>query len=253
MNLRDLFAFFLKDSGWIKKILIGGGFCLVSLYELFFRILWGEGIFASLFIYLILGFLVALMLFPLGFGSKLLKMTLEKQDGQLPDWKEWPELFKEGAKIFLVTLIYGIAVAIVMMVITFFSSKIPVLGAIFSFLYIVTGFLMVVSSPFIAIAVCRMIASGNFSSAFDFPAIYQEFLGKAEDYISLSLLLIGVKTIMAISFGLPGFSYIHSPGAFWMMHDTFPLVKLISPFATFCFLIIIFRGYGKIYIKNKSV
>ena len=251
MNLRDLFVFFLKDSAWIRKFLMGGAFCIVSLYSLFFRFLWGEGMFTLLFIYVILGGFVALMLFPLGYGSRLLKMTFEKQDSQLPEWKDWPELFKEGIKIFLVGLIYGLAVAIVIMGISFFAAKIPVLGALFSFLYIVTGFLMVVSSPFIAIAICQVIASGKFSSAFDFPGIYKEFLEKAEDYIAVSLLLMGVKTVMEISLGSFGYSYLHS-GALWAMRDSFPLVKLLSPFATFWFLITVLRGYGKIYMKNKS-
>jgi hypothetical protein len=252
MNLKDLLGFFLKDSNWIKKFLIGGAFCIVSLYSLFVRFLWGEGAFTLLFIYMVLGGFVALMLFPLGYGSRLVKAVFEKQDSDLPEWKGWPELFKEGAKIFGVALMYGLVVAVIIMGISFFAAKIPVLGALFSFLYIVTGFLMVVSSPFIAIAICRVIASGKFSSALDFSDIYKEFLGKAEDYIALSLLLMGVKTVMEISLGSFGYSYLYASGALWPMRDSFPLVKLLSPFATFWFLITVLRGYGKIYVKNKS-
>jgi len=252
MNLKDLLGFFLKDSDWIKKFLIGGALCIVSLYPLFFRFLWGEGAFTLLFIYVILGGFVALMLFPLGFASRLIKSIFEKQDSKLPEWKDWPELFKEGVKIFLVGLMYGLVVAVMIMGISFFAAKIPVLGALFSFLYIVTGFLMVVSSPFIAIAICRVIGSGKFTSALDFPEIYKEFLAKSEDYISLSLLLMGVKTVMEISLGSLGYSYFSSSGALWPIRDSFPLVKLLSPFATFWFLMTVLRSYGKIYAKDKS-
>ncbi len=82
------FAFVTEDPAWIKKILIGGGFTLLS------------------------GLLVGIP-FVLGYFARTLRNVVEGAARPLPEWDDLGGIFSEGLRLAAVYLVYVIGGAIV--------------------------------------------------------------------------------------------------------------------------------------------
>ncbi|MBI1871572.1 MAG: DUF4013 domain-containing protein [Chlamydiae bacterium] len=251
MNIQIALSFPFKDSNWILKLLIGGALSFVSLFPMAFGVVGQENAFIRLLTYLLFLVLVGVFFAPLGYAFSILKSALAGEEKpSLPEWKSWETLFKDGLGVFIVGLAYGILIALLSMLVGVLTAKVPVLGAVFSLLQLVIGILILLVSPFIAIALCKVAQTGQVLSAFKFLEILNELKSKASQYISASLILLGVMQIIKISLDLNLFEYMMSARAHLNSTVSFPLVGFLTPFVMFWILIVSFRMYGEIYGKK---
>lgn len=247
MNIRTALSFPFKDSKWIVKLLIGGGLSFVCLFPMAMGYLMGEGAAVRFMTYLFfLGLLVAFFL-PLGYGFQIMKDAQAGRDAALPEWKGWDVLLKDGLMVFAVCFAYLLAVVIVSMLIGLISTKIPVIGAVFSLLQIVVGVLILIAGPYIGIALCKLAETGQIASSFKVMDILNELKSKAAEYITVALILLGITEIMKISLGLNLMQMMLMARYAFRSAVTFPLVGLLAPFVSFWILLIAFRMYGDTY------
>lgn len=87
LDLGQGFRFFFEDPDWVKKILIGGVFMLLSS--------------------LIIG-----AIFVAGYGVHLLRRVMRGEPRPLPEWEQLGELFNDGLRAFGLYLLHLVAVLI---------------------------------------------------------------------------------------------------------------------------------------------
>lgn len=252
MNIQTALSFPFKDPNWITKLLIGGALSMVSLLPMACTILPGENAFIQIITYLLFLVLMVVFLAPLGYAFNVLKgVQADQAPSVLPEWKDWNLFLMDGLKVFLVCLAYGLVVGMFNVLIGKIMSNIPVIGAVFSLLRIVIGILFLLSGPFIGIALCKMASSGQILASFKVMEILNELKSKAAEYITVSLILMGVMQIIKISLGLDLYAYMALARMFWRTTVNFPLVGLLTPFVMFWILIVTFRMYSEIYVKKS--
>lgn len=252
MNIQSTLSFPFKDSNWVTKFLIGGVLSLVSLLPLACGFLIGENGFIKVLTYLLFLLLLVAFLAPLGYAYNILKGAQNAQAPSLPEWKDWPALVKDGVMVFAVCLAYGVVVWVLSWIVSVLSIRIPVIGSIFSLLQIVIGLLSLLAGPFIAVALCKMAQSGQIMSSFKVLEILNELKSKASEYITVSLILIGIMYVIRTSLGLNLYETMMISRIFTRTAMSFPLVGLLTPFVIFWMLIVSFRMYGEIYASNKT-
>ncbi|MBI1884325.1 MAG: DUF4013 domain-containing protein [Chlamydiae bacterium] len=251
MNLQLALSFPFKDSNWVLKLLIGGVLSLIGLLPMAFGILGVESVFFRLLTYVLFFGLFVLFLGPLGYGFSILKSAEEGQSPSLPEWKDWGVIFKNGLMVLGVCLAYGVIIWVLAWLVGILSTRIPVFGSILSLLQIVIGFLTLLIGPVIAIALCKLAQTGQIAASFKFMEVLSELKSKAAEYISVSLILIGIKEVVKTCLGLNLYQYMMAARVFWKPAAmTFPLVAWLTPFALFWILIVSFRMYGEIYGKK---
>ena len=250
MNIQGDLSFPFKDSNWMIKFLIGGALSLVCLTPLMIGLLFGLGIFTKILTYLLFLVLIVIFFAPMGYFLAILRDAINGQQPTLPEWKNWEVLVKDGALAFAVCLVYGLAIALVNYLVSMLITHVPVLGAIFSLLQIVIGLLILLAGPFFAIALSKLAQSGKIAASFNVLEIFHELKSKAVDYVTVSLILFGIKEIVNISFGVNLFATMIATRIFTNYSGTFPLVSLLMPFAMFWYLVVSFRMYGEIYGKK---
>lgn len=251
MNVQNALSFPFKDSNWLIKLLIGGALTLVTLLPMACALLIGENRVIQVVTYLLfIGLLVA-FLGPLGYSFSILKAAQQGDAPTLPEWKDWKSLGLDGLKVFGICLAYGIVVAVLNYLVARIMSNIPVIGPILSLLKIVVGVLFLLAGPFIGIALCKVAQSGKIADGFKVNEILAELKSKAAEYITVSLILIGIMQIIKIALGLDLYSYMIIARMFWRSAVTFPLVGLLTPFVMFWILIVSARMWGEIYGKKS--
>lgn len=246
MNIQTALSFPFKDSKWVIKLLIGGALSLVTLMPMALGALYGQSAIVKILNLILLLVLMGVFFAPLGYAFSILKGALEAKTAELPEWKGWDVLFKEGAMVFGVGLAYGIVIYILALLVAILTTQIPVLGSLFSLLRIVIGILTLLVGPFIAIAICKMAETGKISASFKVVDILAELKAKAVEYISISLVLLGIMEIVKISLGMDFYVYMGS----WRGSLNFPMVYLLTPFVMFWILIVSVRMYGQAYAKK---
>lgn len=252
MNIQSTLSFPFKDSNWILKFLIGGVLSLVSLLPMACGYLIGENGFIQVLTYLLFLLLLLAFFAPLGYGYHILKGAQGGQGASLPEWKDWPVLFKDGLLAFGVCFAYGAFVAILSMLVRLLSTRIPIIGSIFSLLQIAIGLLSLLAGPFIAIALCKMAQTGQIMSSFKVFEILGELKSKASEYITVSLILIGIMHVIRTALGLNLYESMMVTRIFTRGPASFPIVGLLTPFVIFWMLIVSFRMYGEIYGSKKN-
>jgi hypothetical protein len=252
VNLQTALSFPFKDTNWIIKLLIGGVLSLASLYPMVMGLLLGESALMRVFTYILFLLLLVAFFAPLGYAFSILKGALQGEPPRLPEWKGWDMLFKDGVKAFVVCLVYGIVIGLVSALVGMVLTRIPLIGAILSLLQIVIGILVLLAGPFIGIALCKLAETGQIVSSFKVLEILKELKDKAPEYISISLILLGIMEIIKISLGLNLYQYMLAARIFWRVSITFPLVGLLTPFVMFWILIVSSRMYGEAYAKKQA-
>jgi hypothetical protein len=91
-NLRTVFTFPFQDSKWLEKFLIGSLLFLVS-------------------------FLILPLFLIYGYSVELMRMAIEGRELALPEWDEWEKKFIDGAKLFVIGLIYTLPFAFLFIVV----------------------------------------------------------------------------------------------------------------------------------------
>ena len=94
-NLERAFRYPFSGEEWKSKFAFGG--VLYILGSMFGFIPWVGGFFWLLVVFL-----------PLGYAYKIFRGSLGGQEGPLPGWGEWGDLFTHGLFVFLISLGYGI-------------------------------------------------------------------------------------------------------------------------------------------------
>lgn len=253
MNLQAALSFPFKDSNWIVKLLIGGVLSLVSLYPMVVGFLMGESTFIRISTYIIFVLLLGVFFAALGYAFSIMKGALQGQAPSLPEWKGWDLLFKDGVQVFVVFLAYGIVVGLIGALVSMVFTRIPIIGAILSLLQIIVGLLVLISGPFIGIALCKLAETGQIVSSFKIPEIIKELKVKVAEYITISLIILGIMEVIKISLGLNFYQYVLAARMFWRVSVSFPLVGLLTPFVMFWILIVSFRMYGEAYKKRSTL
>ena len=88
LHLSRAFTYFIEDKRWPQKAIIGILFMLASL-------------------------LIVPFFFVLGYQVAIVRLVAAGEDGSLPEWTGLGRMFKEGASLFLVSLVYAIPVIVV--------------------------------------------------------------------------------------------------------------------------------------------
>lgn len=246
MNIQTALSFPFKDPKWVVKLLIGGALSLVTLMPMALGALYGQSAIVKILNLVLLILLTGVFTAPLGYAFSILRGALGAKTAELPEWKGWDVLFKEGAMVLGVGLAYGIVIYILALIVGILMTQIPILGSLFSLLRIVIGILALLGGPFVAIAVCKMAETGKIASSFKVIEILTELKTKAVEYISISLVLLGIMEIVKISLGMDLYGYMIS----WRGPLNFPMVYLLTPFVMFWILIVSVRMYGQAYSKK---
>jgi hypothetical protein len=186
INLARALEHPFQDKDWATKMLIGAGISLVP----------------------VLNFALS------GYSLDVLRNTTHGEDVPLPKWDDLGRQFVEGAKLFVVQLIYSIpimAIVFAMLLIGVGASlakghepsyardglAILMLGMIgLAFLY---GLVIAFLTPAMYIQVAR---TGNIGSAFRFDEIAAIFRRRQGDYIFVVILPIVLGVLMALVFNV---------------------------------------------------
>jgi len=166
MDIGRAFGFVFQDPNWLKKILIGGVLLIIPIF----------------------GWLVVA-----GYGLRIMKNVINGSDLPLPEWDDLGGLFSDGLKVFVVTIVWAIPLAII--------SAILRQGNGF-FFQCLTFVIDVLTAVIIAAAVPPVAASGNISDGFQVQAIFSRVTSHIGDYLIIYLLGI-VLAVIAVA-GLIG-------------------------------------------------
>ncbi len=207
VDFAKCFSFVPEDPEWIKKLLIGGGFALLSS--------------------LLIG-----IPFVAGYWGRTLKRVAAGDPRPLPEWDDLGGIFGEGLKIALVGLAYGcvllLVIASVGCVIAFFfmgaealerqsrgaGSAMAALGGTgivaLYFFFIVAALAI---NLYLPAALVRVVLTGELSAGFDFGRHVAFIRGNLVNYL-LSLLFYFVGSFAA-QFGFILCCVGVFPLAFW--------------------------------------
>ncbi|MDP3981319.1 MAG: DUF4013 domain-containing protein [Chlamydiota bacterium] len=253
MNTQEALGFPFKDAKWVIKLLIGGGLSFVVLIcPIVFVQMAVAGTFSKVFSTILFLALLVAYLAPLGYAFQILRDAAQAKEAVLPEWTQWDVLFKDGLMVFAVSLVYGILIGLVSCIISLLTVKVPVLGSIFSLLQVLIGALILIAGPYIAVALAKFSETKNIASAFKFMEILGELKSKCAEYISVSLMVLGVVYVIKVSLGLNLFQHMMQYRSYFMGHASFPLVSLLSPFVMFWLLLVVSRMYGLIYSRKSE-
>lgn len=170
MNINDIFkdAFKFPASNW-KRFLILGIIILVS------TLLAMPTIYFKNSPYILLTFLIAyiIQLFVMGYTLRTTKISINEED-ELPAFNKWIEMFIDGIKIFIVSLLYSIIPSIFVIVgvfIAIFSSiqagnlQLNFLNPATLVFLAIGGLLYVLVMFFYQIGIANMAYHGNLGAA----------------------------------------------------------------------------------------
>jgi len=93
LHISRAFTYFLEDKRWPQKAIIGVLFMLASL-------------------------LIVPYFFVLGYQLAIVRSVAAGEDRVLPEWTDLGRMFKEGASLFLISLVYSIPLLIVVAVVS---------------------------------------------------------------------------------------------------------------------------------------
>ena len=186
-KLQKAFTFVFKDPGWVYKLAIAAGL--------------------SLFNWLIIPiFLVT------GYGTRMMKRVIvDREAPELPEWKDWGGLLKDGVRVYAAGLIYALPVILVMLaigvgfvisIIPFAESQTmePWMLAIWLSMPVGVSLIMVLSIPLQIIgqvAIAHLVAKDKFSAAFRLGELWAIFKANAGGFILTWLIVYAVTLAMA--------------------------------------------------------
>lgn len=165
----------IDDPGWIAKVVIGAVFILA-------RQKW---------------FLFPLVLFSYGYLYRVFVNRFRmEEEGRLPEWKEWKDLFLEGLVVFLLALGYYIIPGFFYRV----SASILMGGILAKMVGLIfmagTALLFVAALFFVPMAIAQYVRTEKFSAAFAIQEIWNRIMNIGDDYFKVTLLTI--LTIVAL-------------------------------------------------------
>jgi hypothetical protein len=221
-NLRDAFTYPFQDPKWFEKFLIGSLFILG-------------------------GFLILPLFLIYGYFAEMLRNAIEGKELSLPEWDEWEKKFTEGAKLFLVGLIYVLPLGLFFLIIYIFllagaigpeyidydNDLYAPIWAIVSMIgtfgwMVLFGLGLLVTLVFGAISpamICHVVVENDFSAAFRIREWWSIFRANLSGFAVTYLLVLGLITalnfiyqFLVMTVILCCFSpFILIPGTFYIM------------------------------------
>ncbi|MDX1763449.1 MAG: DUF4013 domain-containing protein [bacterium] len=176
LDLRQEFEQPTEDPGWIVKVIIGGVLMMASHWQWLF-------------------FLLAF--FSLGYIYRYFKSRLEKVDeGLLPEWRSWQDLFIKGIVIFLIFFGYFLIPRISYEVTDSILMG-GVLAKLVALIFMaITALLYVAALFLIPMAIAEYTKSDQISTAFNLKSVWNKIMDVGDDYFKAVLLTI--VTIIAL-------------------------------------------------------
>lgn len=138
VDVKHACTYMLKDSGWIKKILLGGLLVVFPMFGIAFpgikRMFSDPYNACALLIFIALSVVIYLSI--VGYFFKTLNSKILGQTENLPEWNEFFELVKIGTKAYVGTILFYLPIAILMGILYIFLVPIEhtILYAILCFL-----------------------------------------------------------------------------------------------------------------------
>lgn len=195
VDVKHACTYMLKDSGWVKKILLGGLLVVFPMFGLAFpgikRMFSDPYNACALLFFAIISIGIYLSL--VGYFFKTLHIKILGNTENLPEWSGFWELVKIGAKAYAGTLLFYLPIAVIMGILYIFL--IPVEHTIFyaALCFVAHIFIAALYMPFMmSFAVDLKITS--------FINIDRAFLIVASDFRNFLILMMCVFAI-SISFG----------------------------------------------------
>lgn len=178
VDLKEVMAYPFKDSRWIEKLLIGGGFGLVPLVNL-----------------VVLGYLM-----------RVFQGGIRKNDRVLPAWSlnSLPSLFLLGVTVLILALCFSAPLLVLRAVADMFSGA-GTLAITFNLLFVLLGFGLALISPFILASFLNKLDVDEVRSMDDFKRMlsaikgcldvrqtFQVFMSTFKDYIRVYLIMVAL-------------------------------------------------------------
>ena len=163
-----------------------------------------------------------------------------KGDNELPKFHQWPKMFTDGIKVFLVIFIYGFIPGIMLVIgyVLLFKSALADVGAVILLMGI---FLTVLFVLFVNMILANMAFHGKLSAALKIREIYDRI--KIIGWIRYIFLSITV-TVIVVSGTLIAF----------LMTDFIPLMGFIGYFLiSSYFELFSYRAFGLIYKETLEL
>jgi hypothetical protein len=185
MDIGSAFSFVFDDEEWLKKLAIGGGIALLSI------------------------FIVPILLI-FGYMIEVLKNVRDGQPRPLPEWTDFGGFFKTGLVVFGISLVYSIPSIILVCA----SSTVQALPGLMELdsdataaialaatcLSCVQILVSLLTNAIIPAAWIRYAQFGTFGSAFQFGEVFSFITANIGDYL-IAILLSWVASFIA-SFGI---------------------------------------------------
>jgi hypothetical protein len=190
------FSFFFQDPDWIKKLLFGSLFTLLSFF-------------------IVGGFFLA------GYMIRLIRRSAGGEAYPLPDWDDLGGIFTDGVSAVGVYLVYILPPMFIFILITVGVSltasgggEESALLAVFATLFSVAfGLLILAVSLYIPSALVRLALEKRFNAAFDFQGNFDFIRRNATNY--LLALVVFILANFISQFGILLFCIGIVPASFW--------------------------------------
>jgi hypothetical protein len=221
-NLQTVFTYPFQDAKWLEKFFVGS-------------------------LLFLLGFTLLPMFLIYGYFAEIVRNSIAGKELLLPDWDEWEKKFTDGAKLFIVGLIYSLPMILLFMIIFLFpfvgaigaeffasmgdadellwtiTSLIGTFGWMVMFgLTLIISLLMGLITPAV---VCHVIAEDDFSAAFQFSDWWKIFRANLAGFAITYLLVMGLLTLLNFFYQILAMTivlcclapFILIPGTFYIM------------------------------------
>lgn len=202
---------------------------------------------------------IIFMIFLYGYKYRIIKFAIIKSP-LLPEFNEWKEMFLDGLKVFIVSIVYGIIFLIILGVINLIGSFIVeispynlqiipavIFGLIMIAIYLILSFLFLMGIPHMA------NNDGKLGKAFKFKEIYEVIkqIGLVK-YITMAIILDVILLAVSFLFNIiPNFIFQTSP--YPVMIILMMLISLIYVLIILPYLIFFEnRVIGSIYAKKDE-
>lgn len=193
-------TFVFDDPRWIQKVLIGGLFIIASMF-----------IIGAFFLY--------------GYLARLARNVISGMQHPLPEWDDLGEYFGEGAKLFVVGLLYVIPVMIVVAIV-FVPTVImgsasdnetvrSMAGMSMAFMWCLIFPLGLALALWMPAVFLRVVVTGNFKAAFEFGHIFNFIRANIGNYILAFIVWLIARFAAGLGFLLLCIGIIFT--AFWSL------------------------------------
>lgn len=186
LDIGKSFTFAMEDQKWVAKLAIGGGLILAGIIT-------------------VVGWLFT---FPVVFGyvAMMTRNVINGNPQPLPEWENWGELWIEGVKMFVVSLVYSLPVIILRLVLSvpgaiLANSSNDGLAATGGFLNLAGSCLGFILQLAIAVvlpaALARFAVSGSIGDGLKFAAVFATVRQNIGTYIVIALMSTFVAGFIA--------------------------------------------------------